>query len=107
MKPRNLIAVVCAVCLVLTVGAAATAGDQERPHEGKVISLDQTAMSMSVQGEKNDQWTLYWTESTKLEGDTTVQELQVGDKVHFDFTEKDGKKWLTELRRTEKAGHDD
>ena len=22
-------------------------------------------------------------------------------------TEKDGKKWLTELRRTEKAGHDD
>ena len=107
MKPRNLIAVVCAVCLLLTVGAAAVADDQERPHEGKVISLDKDAMTMSVQGEKNDQWTLYWTESTKLKGDLTVEELQVGDEVHFAFTEKDGKKWLTALRRTEKAGDDD
>jgi len=23
--------------------------------------------------------------------------------VHFDFVEKDGKKWVTELRRTSKA----
>jgi hypothetical protein len=104
MKPRDLIAVACAVCLLLTVGAAAVADD--RPHEGKVISLDKAAMTMSVQGEKNDQWTLYWTESTKLD-DVTVQELQVGDEVHFDYVEKDGKKWLTELKRTEKAGDDD
>ena len=62
---------------------------------------------MTVQGEKDDQWTLYWNESTQLDQDLTVEELQVGDQVSFDFTEKDGKKWLTELRLSEKAGHDD
>ena len=105
MKPRNLIAVVCALGLLLAVGAPALA-DEHRPHEGKIVSLDQTAMTMTVQGEKDDQWTLYWTESTKLKGDVTVQELQVGDKVHFDFMEKDGKKWLTEVHRTGKADKD-
>jgi Cu/Ag efflux protein CusF len=107
MKPRNLISIVCAVCLLLAVGAVGAGEDQERPHKGKVISLDKDAMSMGVQGEKNDQWTLYWTESTQLKGDVTVQELQVGDKVHFKFVEKDGKKWVTELHRSEKAGDDD
>ena len=100
MKTRNLIAVVCAICLVLAAGAAVAGDDQKRPHKGKVIAIDQAAMSMSVQGDENDQWTLYWTESTKLEGDTTVQEIQIGDKVHFDFVEKEGKKWLTKLHRT-------
>jgi Cu/Ag efflux protein CusF len=60
-------------------------------------------MVLSVQGDKNDQWTLSWTETTKLKGDLTVQELKVGDKIHFDFVEKDGRKWLTELKRTDKA----
>ena len=102
MKPRNLAVWMCALALLLTAGVVATA-DEHRPHEGKVISLDKDAMSLTVQGEKDDQWTLYWTETTKLKGDLTVQELKVGDKVHFDFVEKDGKKWLTELHRTGKA----
>ncbi|HEX5042124.1 MAG TPA: hypothetical protein VFV75_04410 [Candidatus Polarisedimenticolaceae bacterium] len=92
--------------MLLSVGVA-IAEDQERPHEGKVIRLDKDAMSMTVQGEKNDQWDLYWTESTKLEGDLTVEELTVGDEVHFAYVEKEGKKWLTALHRTEKAGDDD
>jgi Cu/Ag efflux protein CusF len=91
-----------ALALTLTCGGAATAAD-DRPHEGKVISVDQAAMTMSVQGDKNDQWTLYWTESTKLKGDLAIQEVKVGDKVHFDFVDKDGKMWLTELKRTDKA----
>ena len=85
----------------LIVGRMATADN--RPHEGKVIAVDKVAMVMSVQGEKDDQWTLSWTETTKLKGDLTIEEVKVGDKVHFDYTEKDGKMWLTELKRTEKS----
>ncbi len=87
MKRRNFIVLACALCLVLTAGAIAVAGD-DRPEKGKVISIDKDAMSMVVQGEKNDQWNLYWTESTKLEGDLTVQDLAVGDEIHFKYTEK-------------------
>src|SRR5262245_28156176 len=101
MKWRNFAIVIFALGLILTLGGLATADD--RPHEGKVIKVDKELMVMSVQGQKDDQWTLYWTETTKLKGDLTVEEVKVGDKVHFDFTEKDGKMWITELKRTDKA----
>jgi Cu/Ag efflux protein CusF len=90
-----------ALALILTCGGVATAAD--RPHDGKVIGVDREALTITVQGEKNDQWTLYWTESTKLKGDLAIEEVKVGDKVHFDFVDKDGKMWLTELKRTDKA----
>ena len=90
-----------ALGLVLGVGGVVNSGD--RPHEGKVISIDHTAMVVVVQADKDDQVSLYWTETTKLKGDLTVQELKVGDKVHFEFVDKDGKKWLSELKRTDKA----
>lgn len=99
-KTRVIAALACAVVL-LALTAPILADD--RPHEGKIVSLDKDTMSMVVQGEKNDQWTLYWTETSKLKGDLTIPELKVGDKVHFDFAEKDGKMWLTELKRTDRA----
>lgn len=102
MKPRTMVALVCALFL-LSVAVPAVADDQERPDEGKVVSIDQSTKSMTLEGKKDDRWTLYWTESTKVKGDVTVEELQVGDQVHFKFTEKEGKKWLTELHRSEKA----
>ena len=107
MKPRHFMVVVCALALLLAVGGAAVADDKGRPDEGKVISIDKDAMSMVVQGKENDQWNLYWPKSTKLKGNLTVEELAVGDEIHFAYTEKDGKKWLTELKRTEKAEHSD
>ena len=102
MKLRKLSVLMLALSLVLGLGALAIA-DDNRPHEGKVINIDRDLMVLSVQGEKDDQWTLYWTETTKLKGDLTVQEVKVGDKVHFEYTEKDGKMWITELKRTDKA----
>jgi hypothetical protein len=101
MKLRNLAVALLALGLTLTLGTAAIADD--RPHEGKVVSVDLVARVLTVQGEKDDQWTFYWTETTKLKGDLTVPEVKVGDKIHFDYTEKDGRMWLTELRRTDKA----
>jgi Copper binding periplasmic protein CusF len=75
---------------------------ERRPHEGKIVRIDPDQKMLVVSGEKNDEWSLYWTETTKLK-DVTVPELQVGDSIHFDYTEKDGKMWVTELRRTRKA----
>ncbi|HKQ62794.1 MAG TPA: hypothetical protein VJS92_15995 [Candidatus Polarisedimenticolaceae bacterium] len=91
------------VCIVLALGLNAWARADERPHEGKITSIDKVAMVMTVTGDNDDEWTLYWTETSKLKGDVTVAELQVGDGVHFEFAEKDGKMWLTELRRTKRA----
>ncbi len=90
-----------ALALVLAFGAVAYGDD--RPHEGKIVQVDQAARKMVIQGEHGDQWDLYWTETTKIEHGKTVQEMREGDEIHFDDVEKDGKKWLTELRRTHKA----
>ncbi|MEO8189059.1 MAG: hypothetical protein ABI682_01850 [Acidobacteriota bacterium] len=43
----------------------------------------------------------YGTETTKMKN-VTEPELRVGDSIHFDYTEKDGEMWLTELSRTHK-----
>lgn len=99
-KVSKILALSLTFAALLLVSAAALA--EKRPHEGKIVRLDPDSKTMTVAGEKNDEWTLYWTETTKLKG-VTVPELQVGDSVHFDYTEKDGKMWLTELRRTHRA----
>ncbi len=85
---------------------AAAAYAKDRPHEGKIVRLDTVANVMSVQGEKGDKWDLYWTETTQLKDGLTLPELREGDKVHFEFMSKDGKMFLTELRRTRKADRD-
>jgi Cu/Ag efflux protein CusF len=98
---KRALAITLAAVAILLVSSAGYA--EPRAHEGKILSVDTTAMMMSVQSEKGDQWTLYWTETTKLKNGLTFGELRSGDKVHFDFVEKDGKMWVTELRRTVKA----
>lgn len=95
--------IVSLAAFLLVVTAAAYAAD--RPHEGKITRLDPDMRVMTVQGENGDQWDLYWTETTKLKGDVTIPELREGDSVHFDYIERDGKKWVTELHRTHKAEH--
>ena len=101
MRLRKSAVWMLALSLVLAVAGLATADD--RPHEGKVVKIDKEVMELTVQGEKDDRWTLSWTETTKLKGDLTVEELKVGDKIHFEYVEKDGKMWLSELKRTDKA----
>ena len=98
---KNVLCRVSAALLVLLMATSVYA--EKRPHEGKITRIDQGSMVMTVQGEKGDTWDLFLTETTKLKNDLTVAELRPGDSVHFDFVEKDGKKWVTELRRTGKA----
>ncbi len=111
---------ICAVAAaILLMSSAGYAND--RPHEGKIVSiqtveksvevggekqLGNVERSMVVQGEKGDQWTLFWDDTTKFKSGVTPNELREGDKIHFDFVQKDGKMWVTELRRTKKADKD-
>jgi hypothetical protein len=97
IRTSTMLAALFAFVTVCSVAVA-----ERRPHEGKIVRLDPDQKMMVVAGEKNDEWTLYWTETTKLK-DVTVPELAVGDSIHFDYADKDGKMWVTELRRTHKA----
>jgi hypothetical protein len=101
---KKALAITITAVAILLVSSAAYA--EKRPHEGKIVSIDSAAMTMVVQGEKGDQWNLYWTETTKLKNGLTFGELKSGDKIHFDYLEKDGRMWVTELRRTGKADRD-
>ncbi len=91
------------IVLVLLLTSAAATAAKDRPHEGKITDIDRATQTLTVQGEHGDTWTLGWDETTKMKNNLTFQELKVGDSVHFDFVERDGKMWVTELRRTHKA----
>ncbi len=91
-----------AVAVLLAFASAAYAA-RDRPHEGKITDIDRTAQTITVQGEHGDSWTLGWDDTTKTKHNLTLQELQVGDMVHFDYVDKDGRMWITEIRRTHKA----
>ena len=95
---KSMVTTLSVALFVLAMAALA----EKRPHEGKIVRIDTDQKMMVVSGEHSDEWSLYWTETTKLKN-VTVPELQVGDSIHFDYTEKDGKMWVTELRRTHKA----
>jgi hypothetical protein len=101
MKTR-LCLLVAAVFLVSS--AALFANDHEK--EGKILSIDQDLRTMVVQGEKGDQWIVFWTVTTKLEHGLTFPELKAGDKIEFEYMDKDGKMWLTEVEREKKAEKD-
>ena len=103
---KKTLAITFAAVAILLVSSASYGGGGNQAHEGKILSIDTSAMTMSVQSGKGDQWTLYWTETTKLKSGLTFGELKSGDKIHFDYVEKDGKMWVTELRRTRKADKD-
>jgi len=115
---RALLITAAAVAFLLVSSAGYA---ERRPHEGKVVRIEtveksadvpggekisDVQKSMVIQGEKGDEWTLYWDATTKFKHGLAPSELREGDKVHFDFVEKDGKMWVTELRRTKKADRD-
>ena len=84
----------------LWAGAALYAGN--KPHEGKITSIDMDQKMIVVGGEHDQSWTLYWNETTKVKG-AKVEDLKPGDSIHFDYKEKDGKMWATEIHRSKAA----
>ena len=115
---RKVSGISLAAFAILLMASASYASD--RPHEGIVVNVQvveksagaagetvtNVENSMVVRGEKGDEWTLYWDNTTKFKHDIAPTDLRQGDHVHFDFVEKNGKMWVTELRRTKKADKD-
>ena len=50
MNLKNFSVLMLALALIFTLGGAASAGD-DRPHEGKVISVDNDGMVLTILGE--------------------------------------------------------
>ncbi|HKA36129.1 MAG TPA: hypothetical protein VKH43_04875 [Thermoanaerobaculia bacterium] len=115
---RKAIGIAAVALAALLVSSAAYA--DKRPHEGKIIRIETVEKSadvgdqkvqnverkMIVKGENGDEWTLFWDDTTKFKNNLAASELRQGDSIHFDYVEKNGKMWVTELRRTHKADRD-
>ena len=114
MKKILGVSMAAAIAILLT---AATSYADKRPHEGRIVRIETVEKStdvggetianvqraMVVQSEHGDQWTLYWDDTTRFKNGITPSSLREGDKVHFEFVDRDGKMWLTEIRRTKRA----
>ena len=85
----------------LLFAATAVAADNSR--QGKILSIDPDTKVMVIQADSGDQWTIYWTETTKIEDGLIVSELRIGDKVDVDLVEKEGKLFAEQIEREGKA----
>jgi len=84
------------VVAVLCTAVFALAGDEKMKMEGKsmegtISKVDMAGKMMVVKGADGKENTVYWNDSTKVEGG----ELKEGSLVHWKGTEKDGKMWAS------------
>jgi len=102
---------VLALCLVLgfSVAAAVLAQDATQSQKsdqhmsgkmmsGTVTKVDSASKMMTVKDDSGKEWTVYWNDSTKVDGGAPTE----GAKVSFSTMEKDGKTWATSIRTTPK-----
>ena len=60
---------------------------------GTITKLDTAQKMMVVKDKDGKEWSIYWNDSTKVEGG----ELKEGEMVHFKAAEQDGKMWASWL----------
>ena len=97
---KNKLPLALLVSTLLVVGSLSFVfAEHEKAKEGTVVGIDKKAMTFVVRGDQGDQWTLYWAEGTKLQGDLKVEELTEGLRVRFEYEERSGKNWVTKLDR--------
>jgi Cu/Ag efflux protein CusF len=88
MKKALALAVVMVMCAAL--GFAAAGEHHGKGTEGTITKVDMAGKSMVVKTADGKDVTIYWNDTTKLQG--TPKE---GETVHFKASEKDGKTWAT------------
>jgi hypothetical protein len=81
-----------AAALVLGVALSAVALAGEHKMSGKTMSgtvtkVDEAGKMMTVKDKAGKEWTIYWTDATKVEGGAPKE----GAMVHFKAETKDGK----------------
>jgi hypothetical protein len=97
MKKVFALSLVAALCIavVALAGDEKKMGDKKmmggKAMEGTISKLDMGQKMMTVKDSAGKEWTVYWNDSTKVEGG----EMKEGELVHFKTTEKDGKTWAT------------
>ena len=95
---------IAGLALVLSAASASLSlAQEERPNEGQIMKVDQDAKKITVKDELGDEWDLFWADSTKSEGTADFLELRPGDFVQFQYKDMEGRKVLTDIRRSSKA----
>ena len=87
MRKVLLLSVVLVFCAAVGL---ASSGDKGGATEATIQKLDMASKSMVVKTAGGQEMTVYWNESTQLEGT-----LKEGETVHVKTIEKDGKTWAT------------
>ena len=84
-----------AVAIMLCVSLVALAGGDKGAGKmgGTITKLDTAQKMMVVKDKDGKEWSIYWNDSTKVEGG----ELKEGEMVHFKAAEQDGKMWASWL----------
>jgi len=75
---------------IVLVFCAAVGLAHGKATEATITKVDMAGKSMVVKGADGKETTLYWNESTKLQG--TPKE---GEMVHYKAADKDGKSWAS------------
>jgi Cu/Ag efflux protein CusF len=92
-----------ALLVVALAFAGAPLYADDKPDEGRIVRVVPEAKLITVQDDNGDQWDLMWNETTRMEGKATFAQLKPGDYVHFEYVEREGQKFLTEIKRTSSA----
>ena len=80
-----------ALVIGFAISAVAFAGEHkmsgEKSMAGTISKVDSAQKMMTVKDKAGKEWTIYWTDQTKMEGAAPKE----GDMVHFKAATKDGK----------------
>jgi Cu/Ag efflux protein CusF len=106
MKKVFALSIVLAFCLgVVALAQDSPSSDTQKSEKmsgkmvtGTVTRVDSTAKMMTVKDDQGQEHTVYWNDSTKVDGGSPTE----GAKVSFSTMEKDGKTWATSIKTTPK-----
>ena len=91
-----------ALVLGVALSAVALAGDQkmdDKTMSGTISKVDNAQKMMTVKDKAGKEWTIYWNDSTKVEGGAPKE----GAMVWFKADTKDGKMWATWVKTGDAA----
>ena len=83
-----------AIVLGVALSSIALAGDDkmgDKTMSGSITKVDGDQKMMMVKDKSGKEWSIYWNDSTKVEGGAPKE----GATVWFKAAEKDGKMWAT------------
>jgi hypothetical protein len=87
---KRILSLALVLAFVAAVGLAGEHGGKGKATEATITKLDNAGKSMVVKTADGKEMTIYWNDSTKVEGT-----LKEGETVHVKTMDKEGKTWAT------------